>query len=70
MLCVWVTCGVLSAADLHYSFSRFIADFTRFHLLQILIKGLRFMKVVLVKSPKMLSGLLRLLFGIKKENNT
>ncbi|MBQ2815273.1 MAG: stage V sporulation protein SpoVM [Clostridia bacterium] len=28
------------------------------------------MKVVLVKSPKMLSGLLRLLFGIKKENNT
>ncbi|MBQ2388745.1 MAG: stage V sporulation protein SpoVM [Clostridia bacterium] len=39
-------------------------------MLQILIKGLRFMKVVLVKSPKMLSGLLRLLFGIKKENNT
>ena len=27
-------------------------------------------RVVLVKSPKMLSGLLRLLFGIKKENNT
>ncbi|MBQ3563910.1 MAG: stage V sporulation protein SpoVM [Clostridia bacterium] len=70
MLCVWVTCGILSATDLHYNFSRFIADFTRFYLLQILIKGLRFMKVVLVKSPKMLSGLLRLLFGIKKENNT
>ncbi|MBQ5890071.1 MAG: stage V sporulation protein SpoVM [Clostridia bacterium] len=31
---------------------------------------MEFMKVVLVKSPKMLSGLLRLLFGIKKENNT
>ncbi|MBR7071703.1 MAG: stage V sporulation protein SpoVM [Clostridia bacterium] len=26
------------------------------------------MKVVLVKSPKFLSGILRLLFGIKKEN--
>ncbi|HIR11073.1 MAG TPA: stage V sporulation protein SpoVM [Candidatus Fimenecus excrementavium] len=28
-----------------------------------------FMKVVVVRSPKMLSGLLRLLFGIKKEQN-
>ncbi|MBQ9965863.1 MAG: stage V sporulation protein SpoVM [Clostridia bacterium] len=26
------------------------------------------MKVVLVKSPKFLSGILRMLFGIKKEN--
>ncbi|MBO5021420.1 MAG: stage V sporulation protein SpoVM [Clostridia bacterium] len=27
-----------------------------------------FMKVVLVKSPKILGGLLRMLFGIKKQN--
>lgn len=27
-----------------------------------------FMKVVVVKSPKILSGLLRWIFGIKKEN--
>lgn len=39
MLCVWVACGLLSAAHLPYNFSRNIADFTRFHLLQILIKG-------------------------------
>ncbi len=26
------------------------------------------MKVVIFKSPKLLSGLLRLIFGIKKEN--
>ncbi|MBR4123394.1 MAG: stage V sporulation protein SpoVM [Clostridia bacterium] len=27
-----------------------------------------FMKVVLVKSPKFLSGLLRMIFGIKKQS--
>ncbi|MGN0520047.1 MAG: stage V sporulation protein SpoVM [Candidatus Fimenecus sp.] len=27
------------------------------------------MKVVVVKSPKVLSGLLRMIFGIKKEQN-
>ncbi|MBQ9355427.1 MAG: stage V sporulation protein SpoVM [Clostridia bacterium] len=27
------------------------------------------MKVVLIKSPKVLSGFLRLIFGIKKEKN-
>ncbi len=26
------------------------------------------MKVVLIKSPKLLGGILRLIFGIKKEN--
>ncbi|MBE6805747.1 MAG: stage V sporulation protein SpoVM [Clostridia bacterium] len=26
------------------------------------------MKIVLVKSPKFLSGILRMIFGIKKEN--
>ncbi len=29
-----------------------------------------FMKVVLVKSPKLLSGILRMFFGIKKQENT
>ncbi|MBO4338987.1 MAG: stage V sporulation protein SpoVM [Clostridiales bacterium] len=28
---------------------------------------MRFMKVVVVKSPKILSGVLRLMFGIKKD---
>lgn len=28
------------------------------------------MKVVVVKEPKVVSGILRLLFGIKKENRT
>lgn len=36
-------------------------------LRQALTEG-DFMKVVLVKSPKILSGFLRLLFGIKKNN--
>lgn len=40
------------------------ADFTS--IFPILIGGL-FMKVVVVKSPKMFRGLLRLMFGIKKE---
>ena len=32
-------------------------------------KGGFFMKIVVLKSPKCLSGLLRLIFGIKKETN-
>lgn len=33
------------------------------------VKGRLFMKIVVLKSPKCLSGLLRLIFGIKKETN-
>jgi len=39
----------------------------RLFLRQALTEG-DFMKVVLVKSPKLLSGFLRLIFGIKKNN--
>jgi len=35
---------------------------------KILIGGTYFMKIVVVKSPKVLSSILRLAFGIKKEN--
>ena len=31
---------------------------------------MNFMKIVVVKSPKFLKGLLRLIFGIKKEEDT
>lgn len=31
--------------------------------------GTVYMKVVVVKSPKMISGILRMIFGIKKDEN-
>ena len=39
---------------------------TRYLLRKILLEVF-FMKVVLVKSPKFLSGILRMIFGIKKQ---
>ena len=43
---------------------------TWYFLLQIVFGG-KFMKVVLIKSPKIFSGFLRMIFGIKKnQDNT
>lgn len=38
--------------------------------LQILMKGDSLMKIVVVRSPKALRGILKLLFGIKRQENT
>ncbi len=38
--------------------------------LQILGKEQTKMKIVVVRSPKMLRGILRMVFGIKKQENT
>jgi len=38
--------------------------------LQILKKGDSLMKIVVVRSPKALRGILKLLFGIKRQENT
>ena len=50
--------------------SRGMGYHTRFFVLEMLIiySGGKYMKVVLIKSPKLLSGILRMIFGIKKQN--
>ena len=56
---------LLLSASLSGGGSRRLGHF--FRLLCQIIRG-DFMKVVIFKSPKFLSGILRLIFGIKKEN--
>lgn len=45
-------------------------DSCRSEPLQILKKGDSLMKIVVVRSPKALRGILKLLFGIKRQENT
>lgn len=45
-------------------------DSCRSEPLQILLKEEGLMKVVVVRSPKLLSGVLKMIFGIKRQDDT
>ncbi len=56
------------SAEIYYCGFGNLGYNTRTKLSKMLERREILMKVVLVKSPKFLSGILRMLFGIKKEN--
>ncbi len=67
--CSWTACGYMPAAHMPHCDIGHSANIAWYHLLQKLKRGI-VMKIVVVKSPKFLSGFLRMVFGIKKEANT
>lgn len=62
------TCNYSFAARLSCSNFGNVPSFAWNYLLQKMKRGI-FMKVVVVKNPKIVSGLLRMIFGIKKVNH-
>lgn len=69
-ICLRLAYKLLLPAEVSGCGARNLGNNTRFfgRLLPIIYLGGLFMKVVLFKSPKLLSGILRIVFGIKKQS--
>ena len=69
-VCAWNDCSITFSIYNCNSYCCCGFDPSRLKPLQILKKGDSLMKIVVVRSPKALRGILKLLFGIKGHEST